>query len=71
MCIICIDWEKGKMTSREAMAAIGEIIGNSDLEKTEHLINLSGRIVDKDVSSGTVQNEELDEQWEKKNRGSY
>lgn len=58
------------MTSKEAMAAIGEIIGNADLEKTEHLVRLAEKIVDKDVSPGTAQDMELDAEWERKNRGS-
>jgi hypothetical protein len=69
-CIICLEWGKGKMTSREAMGAISETIGNADTEKTKHLIELSGKIMDKDVSPGTDQNAELDEEWERKNRGS-
>jgi hypothetical protein len=70
MCVICIDWEKGKMTSKEAMAAIGEIIGNADLKKTEHLVRLAEKIVDKDVSPGAEKDSVLDEEWERKNRGT-
>jgi hypothetical protein len=70
MCIICLDWEKGKMTSKEAMAAIKEVIGNADLNKTEHLVRLAEKIIDKDVSPGTAQDSELDAEWERKNRGS-
>lgn len=70
MCIICTDWEKGKMTSKEAMGAIGEVIGNADLEKTGHLVKLSERIMNKEFPEPTAQNAELDEEWERKNRGS-
>ena len=70
MCMICVDWEKGKMTSKEAIAAIGEIIGNANLEKTDHLIKLAEKIVDKDVSSGSDQDYELDSEWERKNHGN-
>jgi len=50
MCLICSDWEKEKLTVKEAMRNIGEILsGTTDPEKIEHLIDLSGRILDKDV----------------------
>lgn len=70
MCIICTDWEKGKMTAKEAMAAIGEVIGNSSLERTEHLIRLSEKIINKEFPEPQAQDVELDTEWERKNRGS-
>lgn len=51
MCIICNEWQKGSMTSKEALANIGEMIGdpNNSEEDMEHLLNLSGKIVDKEI----------------------
>lgn len=68
MCKICIDWEKGKMTSQEAINAIGEMIGTGD-EKPQHYVDLASKIMDKEVSSGSDQDAELDEEWERKKGG--
>ena len=65
MCLICLEWEKGKMTSKEAMRAMGE-----STESTEHLLKLTERILDKDVPAGTAPDPELDAEWERKNHGS-
>lgn len=46
MCIICIEWEKGKMTSKEAFKAIGETM-NPKTQK--HLEDLSEKILSKEV----------------------
>lgn len=50
-CMICNEWTKGSMSSKEALANIGEMIGdpNNTEEDVEHLLNLSGKIVDKEV----------------------
>jgi hypothetical protein len=70
MCKICTDWEKGKMTSKEAMKAIGEIIGPASGDENEHYIRLAEKIVNKEVSSGTDPNPAWDEEWERNRRGS-
>jgi hypothetical protein len=70
MCIICKDWEKGKMTNREALRAIGEV-GMSDPSQVAHLLELSDKIISKEVPDPSNSNAELDEEWERKNRGSY
>jgi hypothetical protein len=50
MCIICIEWEKERMTSREAMRAMGEsITSKTDPETLEHLQELSDRILKKEI----------------------
>jgi hypothetical protein len=48
MCIICAEWEKGKMTAKEALRAIGETM-NSDPKQIGHLTELSDRIMDQEV----------------------
>lgn len=70
MCKICVDWEKGKMTSKEAMGAIREVIGPASGEDNEHYIKLAGKIMDKEVSSGTEQDSELDAEYERSKGGS-
>jgi hypothetical protein len=51
MCIVCTEWNAGKMSSKEALANIGEMIGdpNNTEEYVEHLLGLSNKIVDKEV----------------------
>lgn len=50
-CSICLEWIKGSMTSKEALANIGEMIGdpNNTEEDMNHLLELSGQIVDKEI----------------------
>lgn len=68
MCIICAEWEKGKMTAKEAMGAIRETIS---VENFEHLTNLTNRIIKKEVPDLKESDAEMDEEWERKNRGGY
>lgn len=51
MCIVCTDWIKGKMTSQEALRALGELmLGNSDRnESNEHYFEVSEKIMSKEV----------------------
>lgn len=57
------------MTNRETLRAIGEMISPQDLEKNQHLMDLSARILDKELplSEGEL---ELDQDWWNENYGS-
>ena len=51
MCIVCVEWEKKKMTSEEALRALGEMIvspGNTQ-EQIAHFWDISDKIVDKEI----------------------
>lgn len=50
MCIICLEYNKGKMTSQEALANIGETIdaNQNDEDKVQHLFELANKIMDKE-----------------------
>jgi hypothetical protein len=49
MCLLCVQWEKEKMSNQEAIDAIGEIlITEEDAEKRDHLFNLINRVMDKE-----------------------
>jgi hypothetical protein len=67
MCIICTEWEKGKMTSTEALRAAGEMMG--DKASVEHVREVVNKIMEKESPSGSDQDVEIDEEWERKNRG--
>lgn len=63
MCIICQEWAKQKITSKEAFGAIGEMLHTSkDPEQVKHLRELSDKILESEVPSGTVDNE-IDGDW--------
>lgn len=45
MCCVCVDWERGKMTNREALRALGEMIDtNGTYEEQEHYIDMTEKI---------------------------
>jgi len=58
MCIICTEWQKGKLTAKEAFGAIGETL-RADPKQAEHLTELSEKIMDKEVPM-SERNEQAD-----------
>ncbi len=49
-CMLCVEYEKGKMTSRETLANIGEMIDSTDdEEKKAHLFELADKVITKDM----------------------
>lgn len=64
MCKVCIQWEKGKLTDKEAIRTSGEMIQSfeNDEETVQHYWDLVNKILDK--STGTNDsNQEMDETW--------
>lgn len=51
MCVICDNWVNGKITSKEAFKALGELIENNKLSisESEHYFELSEKILDSEV----------------------
>lgn len=53
MCLICVEWQAGKLTAKDAMRNLGESLAvatdNDDHSKVEHLIELSDRLMDAEV----------------------
>lgn len=68
MCIICKEWEKGKMTSKEALRAAGEIMYGTNEKDAKHAADVVEKIMAKEVPSGAEQDTELDAEFERKNR---
>lgn len=69
MCVICVEWQAGKLTSKEAFRNLGEIINSTDDEETKfHLFGLSEKILDKEVGE-TAADEELDAAWHTETHG--
>lgn len=49
MCILCKEWEKGKMTIQEGLDNIGELLqNNADAKERAHLFDLADRILDEE-----------------------
>lgn len=59
MCIICIEWEKQRLTSKEAFRAIGEMMTP---QTQKHLEELSEKILQKEVPLAEV-NDQADQDW--------
>lgn len=66
MCVICKDWERGKLTSKEALKNIGEVI-YKDNKLDKHLMDLSEKILDKEVPLSD-NDEEMDKLWQEENK---
>lgn len=46
MCIVCIDWEKGKLTPTEALRNLAEVAMPGDYEHNEKILQ---KILDKEI----------------------
>lgn len=50
MCMVCVEYRKGKMTSKEALNNIGEMIQSAGSEEeVMHLWSIANDIVDKEL----------------------
>lgn len=63
MCLICVDWEKGGLTSKEALRNLGEYINTSDKdEDKEHYFGVVEKILDKEMEQSDDDSETMLEQ---------
>lgn len=63
MCLVCKSWEMGKLTSKEAMNAIGELLNTSDDEaQRTHMFEVAEKILDSEMPEPTVDGA-LDRLW--------
>lgn len=64
MCVVCKDWEKGKITSEEALRNLGELMISVDeySEENVHYLDVSEKILSKEVPFEET-DEELDKNW--------
>lgn len=49
MCLLCVEYEKGKMTNQEALNNIGEMLDGKSEDEMRHLFELAEKIVDKEM----------------------
>jgi hypothetical protein len=67
MCQLCVEWEKQRLTAREALSAIGEMINTAKTEEqVDHLFELSDRIMDTEVPFDE-QDKDADSLWSDEN----
>lgn len=63
-CVVCREWELGKLTSKEALKNLGEMIQVEGTSKKEskHYYDAVEKILDKEVPT-SESDEELDKSW--------
>lgn len=67
MCAICVEWEKGKLTSKEAYRNLGEALSATEDETVKsHLMDLSEKILEKELETKKV-DDEIDHRWWQEN----
>lgn len=49
MCLLCVEFEKGKMTTQEVLNNIGEMIDGKSEEEQKHLFELADRAMNKET----------------------
>ena len=64
ICIVCKDWQKGKLTAKEALKNLGEMINSED--DSSHYYEVVEKILDEEVPM-SEKNEELDKKWQERN----
>lgn len=62
MCDVCAPWKAKQITAKEAMNQIGLLLKNADAKQSEHLMNLSSKILDHEVPM-TERNADADHKW--------
>jgi len=67
MCLLCTQWELEKMSNKEAISAVGEILFTEENEENrKHFFDLINRIIDKEEElkndENTIFLEDLDEE---------
>ena len=68
MCIICKEWESGKLTSEEALKNVGELMEGANEKESEHYEQVVEKILDKEVPLSET-DEELDKSWHEETHG--
>ena len=72
MCLICVQWNAGRLTNKEALRNLGEALtaatSNDEYGNVEHLLDLSNRIIDREVPFEEIDSE-VDSLWDEQTRG--
>ena len=68
MCMICKDWELGKLTSKEALRNLGEVMAEATKAGRAHYDDVVEKILNKEVPLDES-DEELDKSWHEETHG--
>jgi len=63
MCIVCKDWKIGKLTNKEAIHALGELMSAASNKEMSHYSKVLDKIMEKEVPV-TESDDELDKLWQ-------
>lgn len=67
MCLVCVEWQSGKLTNKEALRNLGEMIRVEDRDNGEdngHYYKVVDDIMDKELGVSTSDSE-IDAAWHK------
>lgn len=66
MCIVCVEWQAGKLTNKEALRNLGEMI--STQQDNSHYYGVVDKIMEKELPSSDLDNE-MDAAWHRETHG--
>lgn len=67
MCLVCSEWELGKLTNKEALRNLGELIRAEDRDNGEdngHYYQVVDKIMDDELGESSS-DDEIDAAWHK------
>lgn len=68
MCTVCIEWEAGKLTSKEALKNLGELLNTDGDFGNEHYWKAIDTILEKEIPV-VESDDELDKSWHDETHG--
>lgn len=71
MCLICVEWNAGRLTNKDAFRNLGESLraatDQDEYDQVDHLLELSNKIMDKEVPFEETDSE-VDSLWDGQTR---
>lgn len=67
MCCVCVEWQAGKLTTKEALQNLGEMIQSED-KLAEHYFSAVREILDSELPA-SVSDDDMDASWHKETHG--
>lgn len=63
MCLVCAQWELGKLTSKEALRNLGEVMSLDKSSQNDHYLAVVDAIMAKEVGELKIDNSETEHEW--------
>ncbi|MCX9024646.1 MAG: hypothetical protein OIN85_00955 [Candidatus Methanoperedens sp.] len=70
MCVVCKEWEAGKLTNKEAIFALGELMSAPPTKNMAHYSKVLDRIMEKELPT-SEKDEEMDRLWNEETHEKY